>query len=175
MELEASISLTGTLQGRLGWAMDSKGNGYNLTEKSEFKSQVEVQGRFFIGFSLEPSINLQIFNFKFSKASLTAVLGAEIEASSAFPQDNSEYHKCSSCLDGEIYGKLELSMEASLLPDKKQQSTTTTAANSQNSTSTQTTVASTTGNTPSASTTSTGIKADIRACSVSFKNNTDKS
>ena len=161
VELEASISLTGTLQGRLGWAMDSEGNGYNLTERPEFKTQVEVQSKFFIGFALEPAINLQIFNFKFAKASLTAVLGAEIESSSAFPLDNKEYHKCSSCLDREIYGKLELSLEASLLPDKKQQSTTTTAANSQNSTSTQTTVASTAGNTPPASTTTSDIKANI--------------
>lgn len=161
VEFEGNVSLSlGKIEGRIGLSIDAEGNVRNLTETPEISSpELELEGSLFFGFSLEPSIDIQIVTIQLAEISLDVVKGVEAEASATYPMNDPDNHPCSLCMEGELAAKLELSAEAELGDsdeDSNDTATTTTAATTtQNSPDTQTTAVSETdeGSPPDSTTT----------------------
>lgn len=108
-DVTAEVSLTGTLSGSIGIKAEG-GSISNISKKPTFDAELKGEITVFLGFSLEPKV---VFISEWiAKASLTVTLGAEIKGtmSKSTATDERGTHLCgSSCIQGEINGKLKLS------------------------------------------------------------------
>ncbi len=113
-EADASIALQGTLKGAVGFRATKNGME-NLTSMPTLETEFKSQGSIFIGFSLEPRV--KILTEKVASASLTAKVGVEVTAVLDYHRSESGevLHTCSSCVDGDIYARVNLDAAAKLL------------------------------------------------------------
>ncbi len=113
-EADASIALQGTLKGAVGFCATKNGME-NLTSMPTLETEFKSQGSIFIGFSLEPRV--KILTEKVASASLTAKVGVEVTAVLDYHRSESGevLHTCSSCVDGDIYARVNLDAAAKLL------------------------------------------------------------
>ena len=113
-EADASIALQGTLKGAVGFRATKNGME-NLTSMPTLETEFKSQGSIFIGFSLEPRV--KILTEKVASASLTAKVGVEVTAVLDYHRSGSGevLHTCSSCVDGDIYARVNLDAAAKLL------------------------------------------------------------
>ena len=111
----ASVSLSGTLGGTIGFAVSSEEGTKNLTAAPQFKTKLKGEVTVFIGFSLEPKV--VIISDKIAEAGLSVEAGAEIKAVMAPNKTASSpsVHSCKACIDGDISAKYSASFKAKLL------------------------------------------------------------
>ena len=117
-EAEAKIDLSGTLQGTIGFSASNYDGINNLTTFPEFRPELKVEGRVYIGLSLEPKI--KIISESVAKAGMDAGMGVEAKAEYSRTLKTDKYiHGCNKCLDGEISSKYSISAEVKFLNSEK--------------------------------------------------------
>ena len=117
-----SVSVTGTfLEGTLGYGWYSNVGGINLCSTPKMDIEVKAEITVFIGLRVGPEIT--VLEGYIAEAELEANLGAEAKATlSGSVSDlfnTSEKHDCTFCVEGEIYGKFDLSVNGKLLKNNK--------------------------------------------------------
>lgn len=109
-EFSGKITVSGELTFTLGMGWNSNSGFVNKCKKPSFKPVVKVEATLFIGFDLNPEF--VVIHENLASASLSGVVGAEIAAE--LTNDNGENHSCESCIDGEINGKVDISVKLSI-------------------------------------------------------------
>lgn len=117
-----SVGATGTLlKGTIGYGWYSDVGGVNLTSTPKMEVEANIEVTVFIGLRIEPAV--KIMEGVLAETSIVANVGAELEAeltdSTSDPYNTSEKHDCKICVDGEIYGKFDLSVKGKLLKNDK--------------------------------------------------------
>ncbi len=116
-EANAEIELNGTLEGSVGLQISIQDGIKNTSKSPTFKPEIKIEGKFFIGISLQPEID--VFGI-LAEVSMKGKAGAEIKATMTYaPADSKETHECKHCIDGDISAKIELSLEAKFLNSDK--------------------------------------------------------
>ncbi len=113
-QIEASAKLTSDFKMDVvaGYKWSNTNGKQNLSRKPHVSSEIHVEGQFYIGLIIKPTINaLAIADFGFSCS-----VGGEISASSTFYRDNysQSKHDCIVCIDGNFKIKLSVNAEISI-------------------------------------------------------------
>ena len=113
IELSAEISVSGTLTFTLGVGWDTNNGFQNKSKGPEFKPEVKVEGKFFIGLDLRPRV--YVVAESVAKAELSGTVGLEIKATMSTENvgngDSSQHDCCLggfACIDGDISVKLKI-------------------------------------------------------------------
>lgn len=119
VEASAKLDISGTLKGTDGFSVSSDTGTKNLTSAPSFKSNIKIEGKIFIGLSMEPQIT--VFSDKVAKVGLKSKVGAEIKATYTIRESasSSKIHTCNNCLKGEVTGKFTISFEIKFLNSEK--------------------------------------------------------
>lgn len=114
--VKASGKLKGeyTISGTIGKVYDSDSGFKNLNSAPKEKGKIKGEITIFIGLSLECTASA--LSAKFINIKVSAEIGAELkgELASDVPS-TSKIHLCDSCVDGDVYGKFEVSFGIDLL------------------------------------------------------------
>lgn len=115
IEFTGKISLSGKLKDTLGFSWSSDEGTKNLTSKPKFETEVKVEGGFFLGIKLSPT--LVIINKTIGKVELEGRFGGEVKAEKMLHEDesSSSYHVCDECIDGDITGVFDITFKLKLL------------------------------------------------------------
>lgn len=119
VEAEVKIEVSGTLKGSVGFSVSNNVGIKNNSSSPTFKPELKVEGKIFVGFSLEPRV--KIISEKIVKVGFEAKVGAEVEAVLKVYEKESttKIHTCQNCIDGEISAKFEASFEAQLFGSER--------------------------------------------------------
>ena len=121
-EAELSISVGGTV----GFSVSTDEGIKNLTSLPEVESELKGEVKIFIGISLKPRV--MVISDRIAEMSFEATVGGEATATLSeelelpFGESDDqpdEIHDCKHCIDGDIVGKWEMSVEAQLLNSDK--------------------------------------------------------
>ncbi len=123
LELSVAYTVDGTVTGSIGVrAEHNKGSQVkieNISKKFEFDAELKVEGTIFVGFSLEP--NIEVIDDNIAEMKFTAKTGVEIKGTLPIlttdkdENDGDKEHLCRACIDGEVSWKFTISFSASLL------------------------------------------------------------
>ena len=119
MEAEVKIEVSGTLKGSVGFSVSNDVGLKNNSSSPTFKTELKVEGKIFVGFSLEPRV--KIISEKIVKVGFEAKVGAEVKAVLKVYEKASttKIHTCQNCIDGEISAKFTASFEAQLFGSER--------------------------------------------------------
>ena len=112
IEAAAKVELAGRLTSTTGFSVSLQEGIKNLSTNPEFDSEINVEGTYFVGLSLEPK--LSTMDGKMLSVEIGARIGAELKV-----ENQKEEHECEHCLAGEINGKAEIEMSASFGSSEK--------------------------------------------------------
>lgn len=109
LEASGKIELNGKLSGSIGFRVSNKEGAKNISKAPTFTMNLKVEATVYVGFSLEPKI--KIIHDAVAKASLKAEVGVEIKGTleKTNQNDTQRKHDCRNCIDGDIFGKYEIS------------------------------------------------------------------
>ena len=115
IEFTAEFSLSGKLTDTFGFSWSSDEGAKNLTSAPEFETEVKVEGGFFLGIKLSPT--LVIINKTIGKVELEGRFGGEVKAEKMLHEDesSSSHHVCDECIDGDITGVFDITFKLNLL------------------------------------------------------------
>lgn len=119
METNANIVLKGELSGMVGFSVSNDEGIRNLTTSPEFKSELKGEVTVFVGLSLEPK--LDIISESVLDAGMNVTAGGETKGVLLVNDEVSESkkHDCGQCIDGEIFGKCDLSIGVKIFNNEK--------------------------------------------------------
>jgi len=117
-----SIGITGTLlKGTLGYGWYSDVGGVNLCSTPKIEAEIKAEITIFLGLRVDPKV--KVLEGVIAEAGLEANLGVEAKAAlkgnTSGMISTSKKHDCAVCVEGEIYGKFDLSIKGKLLKNKK--------------------------------------------------------
>ncbi|MBQ4105281.1 MAG: leucine-rich repeat protein [Clostridia bacterium] len=113
-EGEVSVSLEGVLTGQVGKKFKS-GEFIDDSKPAHFESEFKVEGKLFLGVAFEPHIGILGSVIKVSMEAETGVeITAEMKYEASTEKEKKEIHTCTSCIEGELYFKIELSFKLSI-------------------------------------------------------------
>ena len=109
IKADVNLKVSGKLECTVGFSYGSTEGFRNISTTPKFTSKIEVTGQIYLGLSLETKIT--VISEKIAKAWMKGEAGAVIEAKADFDRGKEgEYtHDCLVCIDGEIYGKINVS------------------------------------------------------------------
>lgn len=114
----AKIEAKASIETSVGFSVGT--NGFqNLTKEPTVTSDIDIEGTVFVGLSFEPKV--RIISDDIANAKMTAEIGGEITGKKEIlssEHDDDAYHCCTSCIDGDISVKGEISASASILNKK---------------------------------------------------------
>lgn len=117
VEASAKIEWSGEISACIGGAYDGNTGFKNLSTWPSCDSSLKMEGKLFIGIKATPYVSF--ISDKLAKASLSFAGGTEITATNnIYGAADSKLHECTLCLDGKVYAKLSLELEADFLKDK---------------------------------------------------------
>ena len=117
-EGNVKVELSGTLKGSIGIRATGDTGIENISKTPSFKTELKVEGTFFVGLSMEPRVGIV---GSIATIGLEAKAGAEIKASlSIYNSDDykltpSVKHDCKKCVAGTISAKFSLSGDVCFL------------------------------------------------------------
>lgn len=119
VEADIKLEVSGKLDGQIGFKYGSEKGFENISSMPKFSSKIDIEGTFYIGFSMEPKVT--ILTEKISTAWIKASVGVEIKASidSDKGEEEKYVHDCVTCIKGEIYAKANISAGAKFLNSDK--------------------------------------------------------
>ena len=107
LSASAELSLNMKFEGKIGFQASIQNGFQNISEAPSFSCEWKLEGKVFLGVSLEPKVS--IVSEHIAKADAEAMVGGEVTATLAPTKTN---HTCSQCLDGNVDGKVEVSAKA---------------------------------------------------------------
>ncbi len=109
IKADVNLKVSGKLECTVGFSYGSTEGFRNISTTPKFTSKIEVTGQIYLGLSLETKIT--VISENIAKAWMKGEAGAVIEAKADFDRGKEgEYtHDCLVCIDGEIYGKINVS------------------------------------------------------------------
>lgn len=117
VEASAKIEWSGKISACIGGAYDGNTGFKNLSTWPSCDSSLKMEGKLFIGIKATPYVSF--ISDKLAKASLSFAGGTEITATNnIYGAADSKLHECTLCLDGKVYAKLSLELEADFWKDK---------------------------------------------------------
>ncbi len=117
-----SVGVTGTLlKGTLGYGWYSDVGGVNLCSTPKIEAEIKAEVTIFLGLKVKPEVKvLEGFIADASiEANLVVEAKAALKGNTSDMISTSKKHDCAVCIEGEIYGKFDLSIEGKLLKNKK--------------------------------------------------------
>ena len=117
VEASAKIEWSGEISACIGGAYDGNTGFKNLSTLPSCDSSLKMEGKLFIGIKATPYVSF--ISDKLAKASLSFAGGTEITATNnIYGAADGKLHECTLCLDGKVYAKLSLELEADFWKDK---------------------------------------------------------
>lgn len=115
LEASGKIELSGKLSGSIGVRVSNKEGAKSISKAPTFTMKLKAEATVYVGFSLEPKI--KIIHEAVAKTSLKAEAGVEIKGAleKTSQSDSKKKHDCKNCIDGDIFGKYEISFEIQFL------------------------------------------------------------
>lgn len=116
LKTDVTAELSATLKGTAGFRMSNTAGGQNLTSTPSLKPTEKVEGTVFAGFVLEPKI--KVICDELARVSMMAEVGGEITGVlKNGEQESTEAvrHACRGCIDGDISGKVNLTVDAKII------------------------------------------------------------
>ncbi len=126
IEADGEVSWNGTLMGAIGFAVSNEKGARNLTSAPTFQSEFKAEVSLFLGIFLKLEANAGIsinfwgneIGFEVAAVSLEASAGVESAAALAKNEaSTTRVHVCTTCLDGDITGKISGGFRAILFKD----------------------------------------------------------
>ncbi len=119
VQAKIEIELSGKLGATIGFRYSSDDGLKNISSAPKWDSQLKIEGTLFIGLSLEPKF--AIISEKIAKVGIETEFGVELKATMDSKDDNTENikHKCGLCIDGELTGKANVSVNIKFLNNDK--------------------------------------------------------
>ena len=120
-EFSGEIDFTGKLKGTFGFKKTSDTDCQNLSSAPKLESEIKGEVKVFLGFELMPTVTF--ISKKICYVGIPVTIGLEGKATLSYNTSDflseSIHHDCISCLKGEIYGKLDISIEGEFLKNDK--------------------------------------------------------
>ena len=115
LEASGKIELSGKLSGSIGVRVSNKEGAKSISKAPTFTMKLKAEATVYVGFSLEPKI--KIIHEAVAKTSIKAEAGVEIKGTleKTSQSDAKRKHDCKNCIDGDIFGKYEISFEIQFL------------------------------------------------------------
>ena len=116
IKISGEFKWEGEWKGSIGFDYDSNhGIGREAPfQKPTFKSELKLEGKVFVGLSIEP--NLSIIDENICETEMDVMAGAEIEAKRLLKTNSDEsIHECSNCIDGKVNLKIEAEAKLNIL------------------------------------------------------------
>ncbi len=117
VEFNLKLTISGELTATVGFGWNSDDGFVNKSEWPKWTDNgLEIEGSVFIGIDLKPSV--AIISKKIAQLELSSKVGAEIRGKySPDLTGGSIKHDCTSCIDGDINGKLSLKVTIDIWGD----------------------------------------------------------
>ena len=115
VEFSVKLAISGTASGSVGFSFSSTEGCRNISKPIQFSSALELEGRAYLGFSLEPKI--KIISENVAEVKLTAQTGLELTAKTAIYDTTTvgkQIHDCVLCFEGSLNWVIDLGFKASL-------------------------------------------------------------
>ena len=122
LSASGGIEISGTLfKGTLGYGWYSDVGGVNLCSVPKAEAEIKAEVTVFIGFKIEPKIKIAegVLAETSIESNVGAELTAELSGNTSELTSSSQKHDCNHCVEGEIYGKFDISVKGKLLKNKK--------------------------------------------------------
>lgn len=107
-QFNLDLKIQGELYGSIGYRCSTNTGMTNISSKPKFKSEIKIDGSFYLGISLDPKIT--VIHEKVASLGLKGTLGVQVNVSSNWSTEQGEdmRHECAVCMGGDIYAKYSL-------------------------------------------------------------------
>lgn len=107
-QFNLDLKIQGELYGSIGYRCSTKSGMTNISSKPKFKSEIKIDGSFYLGISLDPKIT--VIHEKVASLGLKGTLGVQVNVLSNWSTEQGEdmRHECAVCMGGDIYAKYSL-------------------------------------------------------------------
>lgn len=108
LKFNINLKIHGELYGSVGYRCSTDTGMTNISSKPKFKSEIKLDGSFYLGISLDPTIT--VIHEKVANLGLNGTLGVQVNVSSEWSTEQGEdkKHECNVCIGGDIYAQYSL-------------------------------------------------------------------
>lgn len=119
VEVSGEITISGRIEGCLGYSYNSDEGFRNISSPFSFKPEINISVTIFVGINMKPHIS--IIHEKVADASISGEIGFDIKASTDLLEGvtSEEKHDCAVCIDGDISFVIKFSAEVKLINSDK--------------------------------------------------------